>query len=82
MIDFFYGCCINDTYLQTITKTQVVGLQYDTFERTLCMQSVVKLSVTGVRGLHLHGIVISLLNHHSNDQTTGYDFSVEQFVIV
>ena len=25
--DFFYGYCINDTDLQTITKTEVVGLQ-------------------------------------------------------
>ena len=49
MIDFFYGFCINDTDLQNITKTEVVGLQklkwlilivvekqitYDTFEQT------------------------------------------------
>ena len=27
VIDFFYGFCINDTDLQKITKTEVVGLQ-------------------------------------------------------
>ena len=26
-IDFFYGFCINDTDLQEIAKTEVVGLQ-------------------------------------------------------
>ena len=48
VIDFFCGCCINDTDLQKITKTEVVGLQktevadfslfffYDIFEWTHC----------------------------------------------
>ena len=61
VIDFFFICCINDTDLQKITKTEVVGLQksemadfslilfffYDIFERTQCLQYV--WPYTGVR---------------------------------
>ena len=37
VIDFFYGYCINDTDLQTITKTQVVGLQKIKWLIFLCL---------------------------------------------